>query len=177
MKNQKGITLVALVITIIVLLILAGVSISLVVGNNGVLTQASGAVVTNRAADVKEKVSMALAATETGYYTAWAGNTQVTRELYYDGAAGTPAGSAKFKEELKNAGFDSTKTTGDRSSGTATTDVVLDSMPSSSNLAIVSGGDTYNFKVWVNGSDGKATIDKEIVVNLANGTTTTVTIN
>ena len=31
MKNQKGITLVALVITIIVLLILAGVSISLVV--------------------------------------------------------------------------------------------------------------------------------------------------
>ena len=35
-KHNKGITLIALVITIIVLLILAGVSISLVVGNNGV---------------------------------------------------------------------------------------------------------------------------------------------
>ena len=43
MKDNKGITLVALVITIIVLLILAGVSISLVVGDNGVLTQAQNA--------------------------------------------------------------------------------------------------------------------------------------
>ena len=34
MKKENGITLIALVITIIVLLILAGVSISLVVGNN-----------------------------------------------------------------------------------------------------------------------------------------------
>ena len=40
LKQKKGITLVALVITIIVLLILAGVSISMVVGDNGVLTQA-----------------------------------------------------------------------------------------------------------------------------------------
>ena len=37
MKKEKGITLVALVITIVVLLILAGVSISLLVGNNGQL--------------------------------------------------------------------------------------------------------------------------------------------
>lgn len=37
MKNQKGITLVALVITIVVLLILAGVTISMVMGDNGVL--------------------------------------------------------------------------------------------------------------------------------------------
>ena len=43
MRSNKGITLVALVITIIVLLILAGVSISLVVGDNGVLTQAQSA--------------------------------------------------------------------------------------------------------------------------------------
>lgn len=40
LKEQKGITLVALVITIIVLLILAGVTISLVIGNNGILNQA-----------------------------------------------------------------------------------------------------------------------------------------
>ena len=40
MKNQKGITLVALVITIIVLIILAGVSIALVLGENGILTKA-----------------------------------------------------------------------------------------------------------------------------------------
>lgn len=32
--NQKGITLIALVVTIVVLLVLAGVSISMVLGNN-----------------------------------------------------------------------------------------------------------------------------------------------
>ena len=41
--NNKGITLIALVITIIVLLILAGVSISMLTGENGILTQASNA--------------------------------------------------------------------------------------------------------------------------------------
>ena len=40
MKNQKGITLIALVITIIVLLILAGVSISMISGDDGIATQA-----------------------------------------------------------------------------------------------------------------------------------------
>ena len=39
MRNQKGVTLIALVITIIVLLILAGVSISMLTGDNGILTR------------------------------------------------------------------------------------------------------------------------------------------
>ena len=43
MKNNKGITLVALVVTIVVLLILAGVSINLVLGNNGIITNAKEA--------------------------------------------------------------------------------------------------------------------------------------
>ena len=38
-KSTKGITLIALVVTIIILLILAGVSIAMLTGNNGVLTQ------------------------------------------------------------------------------------------------------------------------------------------
>ena len=43
MKNNKGITLVALVVTIVVLLILAGVSINLVLGNNGIIERAKDA--------------------------------------------------------------------------------------------------------------------------------------
>ena len=39
-RKNRGITLIALVITIIVLLILAGVSIAMLTGNNGILTQA-----------------------------------------------------------------------------------------------------------------------------------------
>ena len=42
-KNNKGITLIALVITIIVLLILAAVSIAMLTGNNGILSQAGRA--------------------------------------------------------------------------------------------------------------------------------------
>ncbi len=40
LKSNGGITLVALVVTIIVLIILAGVSISLVLGNNGIIKKA-----------------------------------------------------------------------------------------------------------------------------------------
>ena len=48
MKN-RGITLIALVVTIIVLLILAGISISMLTGQNGIL---------NRASEAKEKTSL-----------------------------------------------------------------------------------------------------------------------
>ena len=41
--NNKGITLVSLVITIIVMLILAGVSLSMVLGDGSVLDQAKNA--------------------------------------------------------------------------------------------------------------------------------------
>ncbi len=42
-KKEKGITLVALVVTIVVLIILAGVSINLVIGNNGIMQKAKEA--------------------------------------------------------------------------------------------------------------------------------------
>ena len=40
LKDTKGITLVALVVTIIILIILAGVSINLVIGNSGIIKNA-----------------------------------------------------------------------------------------------------------------------------------------
>ena len=42
-KKQKGVTLVALVVTIIVLIILAGMSINLILGDNGIITIAKKA--------------------------------------------------------------------------------------------------------------------------------------
>ena len=82
MKKQNGITLIALVITIIVLLILAGVSISLVVGNNGVLTQASSAVIANKEATAKEDVAMAWSSAITKYWSEWAGDATVNKSNY-----------------------------------------------------------------------------------------------
>ena len=43
MENQKGITLVSLVVTIIILIILAGISINTLVGQNGIITKAKQA--------------------------------------------------------------------------------------------------------------------------------------
>ena len=57
-KKQTGITLIALVITIIVLLILAGVSIATLTGNNGILTQANQAKENNKVATAKERVQL-----------------------------------------------------------------------------------------------------------------------
>ena len=52
--KERGITLIALVITIIVLLILAGVSIAMLTGENGILSQAQKADVETRGAAVEE---------------------------------------------------------------------------------------------------------------------------
>lgn len=68
LKDQKGITLVALVITIIVLLILAGVSLSLVVGDNGILGRASSTAEAQRVAEAKEQTIMALVDLQSDYY-------------------------------------------------------------------------------------------------------------
>ena len=43
LKNKAGITLIALVVTIVVLLILAGVSISLILDNNGIIKKSKDA--------------------------------------------------------------------------------------------------------------------------------------
>ena len=58
-KNTKGITLIALVVTIIILLILAGVSIAMLTGNNGVLTQAKSAKEKTGEKGEQERVNLA----------------------------------------------------------------------------------------------------------------------
>ena len=57
-KNVQGITLIALVVTIIVLLILAGVAISLTIGQNGIFSRAQIAVNTWQNAETNEQLAM-----------------------------------------------------------------------------------------------------------------------
>ena len=87
MKNQKGITLVALVITIIVLLILAGVSIALVVVNNGILGRATGAVDTTEISTAKQEVQLAIADAQVKYYADMASGTTATRAASFGTAS------------------------------------------------------------------------------------------
>ncbi len=58
-EGEQGITLIALVITIIVLLILAGVSIAMLTGDNGILTQANNATVQQSHGSVREGIALA----------------------------------------------------------------------------------------------------------------------
>ena len=59
-RNNKAITLIALVVTIVVLLILAGVSISMLGGENGIIKQAQDSKEDTRGAEVKEVVDLAI---------------------------------------------------------------------------------------------------------------------
>ena len=61
-KNSKGITLIALVITIIVLLILAGVTIATLTGDNGILTKAQNAKEKNAQKTIEEQINLAVQA-------------------------------------------------------------------------------------------------------------------
>ena len=60
MKREKGITLIALVVTIVVLIILAAVSISMLTGENGIIKQASNAKDATEQARVEELVDLAV---------------------------------------------------------------------------------------------------------------------
>ena len=59
-SKEKGITLIALVITIIVLLILAGVSIAMLTGDNGILSQAQNAKKKTELASEKEAIQLSV---------------------------------------------------------------------------------------------------------------------
>ena len=63
-NGKNGITLIALVITIIVLLILAGVTIATLTGDNGILTKAQNAKEKNAQKTVEEQINLAVQASK-----------------------------------------------------------------------------------------------------------------
>ena len=58
LKNKKGITLIALVVTIVVLLILAGVTISLLLDENGIIAKSKDARIETRVSQIEDEVGM-----------------------------------------------------------------------------------------------------------------------
>ncbi|MCI8273512.1 MAG: hypothetical protein HFJ55_05470, partial [Clostridia bacterium] len=59
-SEKRGITLIALVVTIIILLILAGTSIAMLTGENGIISQAQNAKNNSAKAEFEEKVKLAV---------------------------------------------------------------------------------------------------------------------
>lgn len=65
LRRKKGITLIALVVTIIVLIILAGVSINLILGDNGIVTKAKKGKEDYTKSKLKEELELKIAELET----------------------------------------------------------------------------------------------------------------
>ena len=64
-NKASGITLIALVVTIIVLLILAGISVQMLTGDNGILNRAEQAVKKHADANELEKIQVAVLSVQT----------------------------------------------------------------------------------------------------------------
>lgn len=115
-KQEKGVTLVALVITIIVLLILAGVSISMVAGDNGVLTRASKSSLKTKYGATCEAVNLACAELQSEYADKMADGEANESDIpnYYT--------EAKMVDSLEKQGYiiAGPTTTGEGASATTT---------------------------------------------------------
>ena len=70
MRNERGITLVALVVTIVVLLILAGVTVTYALSNNGIFAKAQDTAKVSEQATIRDAVSSAQAECMMEYYDA-----------------------------------------------------------------------------------------------------------
>ena len=66
LKEKQGITLIALIITIIVLLILAGISIAMLAGDNGILTRTKSSKQISEIAGIKEEIKTEIIAEQAG---------------------------------------------------------------------------------------------------------------
>ena len=82
LKENKGVTLVALVITIIVLLILAGVTLSMVMGGSGIFSKANEASIKTSVSGAQDAVRLALLEVTTNQYDSTTGSSDgsVTKE-------------------------------------------------------------------------------------------------
>ena len=102
MKNNKGITLIALVVTIIVLLILAGVSIAMLSGQNGILNRASQATWQSKLGDAESTVALTVSNYLTDYYAVkyTGATTEYTGTTYTDEASAVTAEISAANTEL-----------------------------------------------------------------------------
>ena len=82
MEKNRGITLIALIVTIIILLILAGVSIVFLTGENGILNKAKIAKEESNAGDIEEQNRLGSYNDMVDDYTTRSGTVTLSQEQY-----------------------------------------------------------------------------------------------
>ena len=113
MRNQKGVTLIALIVTIIVLIIIAGISIATLTADNGILRQVDSAKVATIEGNAKEQVNLSCAALRLAIAEAQSKNN----------AYSAKANATAIQDTLVTTlNADNTELTGTWAEGTAATD-------------------------------------------------------
>lgn len=103
-NNQKGITLIALVVTIIVLLILAGVSIAMLTGQNGILNRASESSWKSKLGDAETTVALYVSNYLADYYAVtYTGATSDFGATYTDEADAVSKAITNVNTDLGDA--------------------------------------------------------------------------
>lgn len=132
LKENKGVTLVALVITIIVLLILAGVTLSMVMGDSGIFSKANKASSETTISSAKDAVRLATLEAVTDQYddngaittaneiTSANVATKVGAKLQDGYTLETKEGTTKIKQGSTDTGVTVTFTVGSNHSVTPT---------------------------------------------------------
>ena len=103
-KSEKAITLIALVITIIVLLILAGISISMLSGDNSILNKASQSNIEQRAGTIQEEKDLWTLSKTTDEYTSESGTESLDELLERLGPNNQKLLTTEEVEEIKTNG-------------------------------------------------------------------------
>ena len=108
LKEKKGITLVALVLTIIVLLILAGISLNLIMGDGGILNRTTNARKTTDLAGAQEKIDLLVAEASYDYmkqkYVEGNGTISQDKNTYILGQLGDILSTLKTDGDIDDFG-------------------------------------------------------------------------
>lgn len=145
MKQEKGITLIALVITIIVLLILAGVTIAMLTSDNSAPAKANKAAQLDALAAAKDQCAMTAMEAITNYYH----STYVVSGSSSDQNTGA---QAAVKTAIENLTLDTVTKSAVGTDGTFTLTSKKDSTLSSTGTISATGSIT-----WVNSAAWTAT--------------------
>ena len=168
LQHNKGITLIALIVTIVVLLILAGVSIAVITGDNGVIKSANQAKTEQRGGTVEDRVAVWKAGKATSEYTHR--ETKTEDEMLNDLINDKLLFEDEIDRENKKITIGSKEI--DYSTGS---DLKLESDKGKEELILeyeVSAGDTIQLPYYDTTSDGDAT-EFNFQVNWGDGTTET----
>ena len=149
-RNTKGITLIALVITVIVLLILAGVTIAALSGDNGILKRATEAKNSTGISQEEESVKVAVAEALTqGIGTVATENLQ--KALTNNGLKGTLTGNGPWNYTGRYKSYVIEKSGNMTSSSLSenSSDKIVDI---SGNFAVAEDGTLWEFEYGVQGN-------------------------